>query len=365
MKNVLRFIASGKITVVCIFLLFILTFWGTMAQVHIGLYAAQERFFFSVFFLAMGFLPFPGAQGVLWVMFFNLLASAFVHSYRFKDWRFAGILISHFGLLLYFVASFITMQLSKESYVRLAEGASSNVSLSYADWEIASWQDGEGTRQVTAFDLKGVKVGDVVDLDGFKINVESYFKNCEAYSDPSKKDQYLNASGITVLVPKEMNKEREQNTAGGTFKIVTPLGKSYPVILFGDEPKTFSIKEDGKTHFFALRRSRSPIPFTLKLKEFKAEFHPGTEQAKSYESLVEVIKPNARRDVRIFMNNPLREKDFTFYQSAYDTDRFGRKYSVFAVVQNAGQILPYIASFVVFLGLSLHFIMAALLKKRI
>ena len=58
----LKLLSSVRITVVCIFLLFVLTFWGTVAQVQQGLYIAQERFFNSFFFLAGGFFPFPGCR---------------------------------------------------------------------------------------------------------------------------------------------------------------------------------------------------------------------------------------------------------------------------------------------------------------
>ena len=44
-----RFLGSVRITVACLFLLFILTFWGTIAQVQQGLYAAQDRFFILSF----------------------------------------------------------------------------------------------------------------------------------------------------------------------------------------------------------------------------------------------------------------------------------------------------------------------------
>ena len=103
--------------------------------------------------------------------------------------------------------------------------------------------------------------------------------------------------------------------------------------------------------------------------------------AKSYESLVEVVQPGAasgtmanmiradnrgyRRDVRIYMNNPLRYKDYTFYQASYDVDAAGRQYSTLAVVKNFGQLLPYVACFVVFFGLAFHFIFAALRRKQI
>jgi len=82
----IKFLSSTRITVVCLFLLFILTFWGTIAQVQQGLYAAQDRFFNSFYFLAAGWIPFPGAQLVLWVLFVNLICMVILTYKKFLLW---------------------------------------------------------------------------------------------------------------------------------------------------------------------------------------------------------------------------------------------------------------------------------------
>src|SRR3954471_3808651 len=68
-------LASLRISVVCLALLLILTAWGTIYQAGNGLYAAQERFFHSWYFLIADWIPFPGSQLVISVLFLNLLAS--------------------------------------------------------------------------------------------------------------------------------------------------------------------------------------------------------------------------------------------------------------------------------------------------
>src|SRR5258708_30314611 len=98
----IKLLSSARVTVVCLFLLFILTFWGTIAQVHQGLYAAQDRFFNSFFFLAAGFIPFPGAQLVLWVFFINLICSMILTFRKYIQWENSCLLIVHFGLIIYF-----------------------------------------------------------------------------------------------------------------------------------------------------------------------------------------------------------------------------------------------------------------------
>ena len=130
--------SSLKITVSCLGLLFILTFWGTIDQVENGLYHAQEQFFNSYFFLIFGFIPFPGAQLVLWVLFLNLVCVALTR-FVFR-WSHIGILIIHFGLLTYFAAAFITLHCIEESQLTLREGGAANVSTAYHDWEFSIWK---------------------------------------------------------------------------------------------------------------------------------------------------------------------------------------------------------------------------------
>ena len=88
--------------------------------------------------------------------------------------------------------------------------------------------------------------------------------------------------------------------------------------------------------------------------------HPGTTMAREFKSLVEVDVGGATREKLISMNNPLRYKDYTLYQSSFAVDRFQNETSTLAVVKNQGRVLPYIATFVTFIGLVVHFVMASL-----
>jgi len=363
----IKFLSSSRITVICLFLLFILTFWGTIAQVQQGLYAAQDRFFNGFFFLAGGFIPFPGAQLVLWVLFINLVCSIVLTFKKYTQWENIGLLIIHFGLILYFVAAFMIFHVSQESNIHLAEGEATNVSTSYQDWELAYWTDEGSERQVTAFDAKSFKSGIQIPFEDkdFILTVNQFYLNCDAFSDSAvKKDKaILNITGITLLTEKPLDKEREQNIEGGIFDLKAD-GKFYSLILYGAEAQPTPVKMGARNYYFILRHKRFPLPFTIRLDHFKAEFHPGTQMAKSYESLVTITTGALERQVRIYMNNPLRYKDYTVYQASYDTDATGRQHSTLAVVKNFARILPYIACFVVFFGLALHFLIQALSAKR-
>ncbi len=344
--------ASVKIILACLVWLFILVFWGTVAQVDQGLYAAQKRFFYSYFFTVFGFIPLPGGQLTLWIMFINLVCAGLVH-FVYK-WSQIGILVIHLGLLSYFVAAFVTFHGIEESNLSLPEGEGSNVSSSYNEWELSIWPDAEESpRHVSAYDTNHFKENLRLNSTGsdFSIFVRKYFPNAEV----------LRGQDLTSLA---LNKEPEKNLPGGIFEIQTAGGQSIPFLLYGAASEATQIKIGQNRFDFALRRKRYPLPFTLTLQDFTMERYPGTETARSYQSKVKIEYDGISREVLIYMNNPLRYKDFTLYQSSYAIDEWGREISTLAVVKNAGRLLPYIASFITFFGLVVHFGIMGVLKSK-
>jgi len=351
----LKFLSSSRITVICLFLLFVLTFWGTIAQVQQGLYVAQERFFNSFFFLAAGVIPFPGAQLVLWVLFINLMAMMMTSLQKLSRLENVGLLIIHVGLILYFFAAFMVFHVYKESNVHLTQGQGTNISASYTEWELAYWTSEGHERQVIAIDTTDFKPGYSIPFTthDFTVSVDQFYLNSDEIDEPNAKMQ---------LVPKAVDREREQNIQSGIFNIKSQ-GQSHALTLYGAEGRPTALSLGGQKYYFILRHKRFELPFTIRLKSFKAEFHPGTQIAKSFESMVTLTTAGLQRQVRIYMNNPLRYKDYTVYQASYDTDQEGRQYSTLAVVKNFARVLPYIACFVVFFGLALHFLIQAFMAK--
>ena len=345
LKNfaLIKVFSSLKITVSCLGLLFILTFWGTIDQVENGLYHAQEQFFHSFFFLGFGFVPFPGAQLVLWILFMNLVCVALTRFvYR---WSHLGILIIHFGLLTYFVSAFVTLHLVEESQLTLKEGEASNVSSATHDWELSVWKQEGDKKHVIAYDAKNFKSGQILDFPeyGFEALVQNYYPNTQ----------------LEPFREAEPNKEPERNAPAGTFLVKVKNQKELPLSLFGREEWPTEAKINQTTYSFELRHKRSPLPLTVKLIDFMKEVHPNTDIARSFKSQVEILANGLNREATIFMNNPLRYKNYTFYQASYSVDAQGRESSTLAVVKNSGRLLPYMASLTTFAGLAIHFLTMA------
>jgi len=355
---IIKILASDRITVACLFWLFVLTFWGTIAQVEHGLYPAQERFFSSIVFLVWNFIPFPGARLVMWVFFINLLVSATI---RFEyNWKHFGLLVAHGGIFLLLISAFVTFHFAKESHVTLVEGEGTNVSTAYHEWELAVWKEKGDKADVIAYDANQLSTGEQLSFDEFPFTavVTAYHLNCSAYGNTTvPRESILNASGIAILKKEETNLDPVRNSPGVNLTIKSPsLPKDASLMLYGGEDVATPIDFGGQKYFFQLRYKRFPLPFAIRLKNFHMEKHPGTDVASTYESTIEVQAPTMTREALISMNNPFRHLDYTFYQASYAVDQLGREQSTLATVRNVGRVLPYVATLTTFLGLLIHFV---------
>src|SRR6476659_5990799 len=106
LHRIVDIFTSLKLTIVCLAAGMALIFAGTLAQVHLGIHEAQQRYFQSMFVWwppeGRGFqIPiFPGGHLIGALLLFNLIAS---HLKRFRwSWRKMGIHLTHAGLIFFF-----------------------------------------------------------------------------------------------------------------------------------------------------------------------------------------------------------------------------------------------------------------------
>jgi len=357
--DLLKQVASLKITVVCLLALVILVIWGTVYQAEFGLYPAQQKFFYSWYFLVLGVIPLPGTALIFCLLFINLVSALFFRiGFRLAN---LGNLITHTGILFLLVGSFLTFYFSQESSLVLKEGQTGNVSSSTHLWELAIWT-GPGDsaeRDVYAVDTAGFKPGfavDFPDLD-LAVTVGTFFRNCTP----------LKAADQTIvdLQEKPVEPEAEDNRAGGIF-MIRSAGAGYRAVLFADEIVQAPLTHQGRPVFLCLRNKRFPLPVSLTLKDFKATFYPNSAIPRSFSSRVTLQSPggDVGRDVVISMNKPLRYRDYTFFQSSYFVDEAGQENTILSVVKNRGRLLPYIASLWIFAGLLMQFLKKLLVSKK-
>src|SRR6266850_1250992 len=132
LHQLIKLFSSLRLTVVCLCLSVFLVFVGTLAQKDEGLYAAQNRYFRSLFVYwsppgAAWKIPIlPGGYLLGTVLLVNLLAA---HATRFKlSWKKAGIFTIHAGLVLLILGQFTTDMVSTESALQMFEGETKNYS---------------------------------------------------------------------------------------------------------------------------------------------------------------------------------------------------------------------------------------------
>ncbi|MEO0588715.1 MAG: cytochrome c biogenesis protein ResB, partial [Planctomycetota bacterium] len=107
-------------------------------------------------------------------------------------------------------------------------------------------------------------------------------------------------------------------------------------------------------HTLELRFKRDYKKFQVHLLDFDHAFFPGTQTPTRFVSTIRLVDPRYGEDRRatIAMNQPLRYRGWTFFQSGYQPDGSG---TVLQVVRNPGWTLPYIACALASFGLLFHF----------
>jgi hypothetical protein len=114
------------------------------------------------------------------------------------------------------------------------------------------------------------------------------------------------------------------------------------------------VKAGGKEYTVELRYRRAYKPYAVHLLEFRHDLYIGTETPKNFSSRVRLTDPERGedRELVIRMNDPLRYRGETFYQSSYLP---GDKGTILQVVRNPGWLMPYISCFMVTVGMIAHF----------
>ncbi|MCS6770682.1 MAG: cytochrome c biogenesis protein ResB [Kiritimatiellae bacterium] len=353
----LEWLGSAKITVYGLSVLMVLTFWGTLYQVEHGLYQAKSRFFDSWIVWIGGLIPFPGTQLVLTILAVNLV----VYLARLLAQRAMpfGLLLTHLGLLLLLLGGAVTRWFASESQLTLKEGEASSAAASYQHWELAVWSSDGIARDVVAYLADGLKPGDVRRFEeaGLTIEVEEYHRNARAFQSTAPiANPPLSRQGITSLRPARPAREPGENIAGAILRIRPDDAPEVRAILFGEDEVPRAFERNGTAFRVGLRRAREPLPFVVRLIDFRREMHPGTEMARHFSSFVSVSAEGVERNVLIAMNKPLRERGYTLYQASYREESDGTQWSTFAVTYNVGRLIPYVSTVVIVAGLAWHFV---------
>ena len=354
-KYIINFLKQPKIFVFAIIWMMILVVVGTLAQKDMGLYAAQNRYF-SAWITWFWFIPMPGGRLTLIIILINLSFFFFKKSiWKIKK---LGIVILHLGGILLLVGGGLTAMFSSEGNMVIEESAQSNHVEDYHFMELAIINTSASSfDEFTIFDQPLLKRNQVLahaNLN-FEIEIINYLENCE----PTKRNspagiQHKGMLKNFMLSELKPEKEDNWNRPGMIYKISNSGTNAEGMYgIFMGQPISQTVSVNNKDYTIILRRKRTYLPFSIELLDFKKILHPGTDIPKSYSSDINLIENGAFRKILIQMNEPLRHKGYTFFQSSF-IEGPDNETSVFAVVKNYGRLFPYISSIIMCVGLLFH-----------
>jgi hypothetical protein len=114
--------------------------------------------------------------------------------------------------------------------------------------------------------------------------------------------------------------------------------------------------KDNERIRFEIGKKMLTLPYELVLDQFKMDTDPGTATPASFESFVTLFRGNKGSSKHhLFMNNPLKHEDFTFYQASYFQTQAGPYGSVLSVNFDPGRPWKYLGSLLLVLGSIWHY----------
>lgn len=290
----------------------------------------------------------------------------------------SGIYILHFGVILLLFGEYVRATQAHESRMMIYEGRKVGFTEDFHKTELAfiDVTDPNATTEKVVVIPHQLLMEAARDQNPnaapithpeipFSIEVLSWYRNTTPLKTAGPDDPSFLYSGqrVTLKPAKEVS-----GTEGGQIDLPavvvkltdTQTGQDLGQKLYPTRVTTKEIITSGDRKFAVqLRFERTYKDYTIFLNRIDTIYYPGTETPKSYESHVTLEDPSAneKREVRIWMNNPLRYKGDTLYQSgAPPKDHEGTRYTVLQVVKNPGSTMPYWSCAIITLGMLVHFL---------
>jgi len=369
-SKIMRILGGYEIAVICLFILFLHTFFGTLEQQWIGLYHTIKKYFDIDSFLVVPQLangkyiplPLPGAYWVMVLLFINMTIGGLVRAR--KGWKKAGTLISHFSILFMLLAGGVSSVSKREGTMLVYEGQISDFAQSLFEPNIEIFQYAEDGSRGEPFiidekALRPMKAGDTLTakIDGLPFDVEVSGMSLSsrlsiAGSNPPEGDDGKVVDGF-YLKEVEPDLLEERNSAGCYLKV---NGKD--LIMSEENPTPVSLTIDGKRYGFILTGKVWPMPYKVELHRSVGEYYPGTSKPRWFQSDVVKIDGENREAYEIVMNEPMRHGGFTLFQASWiPPGPSGATRSGFAIVKNPADKWPEYALYAATIGLLLHFIL--------
>jgi ABC-type transport system involved in cytochrome c biogenesis permease subunit len=296
-----------------------------------------------------------------------------------------GNVLIHLAVGLLMVGQFVFGDRQIEERMTIIEGRSTNIACRTDETELAVIdKSNAATDQVTAISgrlLAARAGGEPINIDSlpFEIRVVSYFPNSGVVAvgpvAPNPATTGLGKQWLAADMPPEGGASSKANIASAYVQLTEKgsardLGTYFVSQFLNDQAQIFAaatadlcdtVEADGQRWQLQLRFRREYKPYEMRLDDVRRINYSASETPRDYSSYVTFtdLDTGAEQKGRIWMNNPVRYRGETFYQSTYSTVDLGNgvtgEMTGLQVVENAGWLVPYVACVLAFWGMLVHF----------
>lgn len=286
-----------------------------------------------------------------------------------------GVILLHLGLIVMMLSELVTGLYAVERTMTIAEG------------ETTGFLEMSHANELAIIDRTNPKVDDVVVIPEsilrrrgvvrnallpFDVVVDRYFVNAIPQPiRPGEPNPATAGDGLSLVAHERPEvsgtdssqqrdvasayitlKRKDNGESLGTFLVSQYFDGNFTSRWLPERPQRVMV--NGKNYDLFLRPTRIYTPYRIELLEFRNDKFQGTDKPKNYSSQIRLTDPerHEQREVKIYMNHPLRYAGETFYQSGV---LGGQKGTILQVVHNPGWLMPYISCIMVACGMVLHF----------
>ena len=315
-------------------------------------------------------MPSQSALRVLWQLLIAGLPAAVLLAGSYMVFRKrAGIVVLHAGVGLLMLNELVVYKLHEEGSMRIQEGQTVNFVEDIRKLELAVIHSGApDTEDVVVVPGSMIRGSDVIVHEELPFDVKpvQFFQNSALVELKESKKDNPATEGAGLRYRAEELRPGSGVDTGGKVDLSSAYvqlvdkesGKDLGTYLIGLELNPQQVTVGDKNYDLALRFKRVYKDYYVNLIDFRKDDYLGTNTPKNFSADIRLVDPtrNVDREVKIWMNNPLRFAGDTIYQSSWDPQaRIDT--TILQVVKNTGWMIPYLACMIVGFGLTFQFLL--------
>ncbi len=286
--------------------------------------------------------------------------------------RKGGIVLVHLGIGMLMANELYVISTNVEQQMRVDEGQTVSYTKDIRDVELMVLAEKDNMHEMVLIPKSELLKNQIVSHEDLPFDIECvrYMINADVQQPkPGVTNIATKGTGVDwapVELPRTNGLESDEvDQAAAYIRLIDKdpdaKDKELGIYMVSQEASRQDVYEKveykEQEYFLALRYKHIYKPYSITLEDVQKEDYPGTDTPKWYASefVLHDHENNVSSNQRIWMNNPLRYGNETFYQSQYGRNINGVEHTVIQIVKNAGWMIPYVACMIVVVGLFAQF----------